>query len=163
MDEESFKSWTIVWCNESSVPVVEPVDVESRIFRTRNTSIYELLHLVHEDSILEQHGTLPLRCNHDLVERQVKILTHVRQSQGPRPVHSGLTVDVDDSRSTPKELPEVRLEFGIPVQDSDVGAVNGIETEIPLRIAIGEPLWARPVICTVDDVRDVHLGCEPLR
>jgi hypothetical protein len=58
MDDESFKSWMMLWCKESRVPVADPVDVESRIFRTRKTSIYELLYLVHEDWILKDDRAL---------------------------------------------------------------------------------------------------------
>ena len=141
---------------------MDPVDVESRIFLTRKTSIYKVLHLVHEDWILEQHRTLSLCCNHHFIERQVEVLTDIGQGERPRPVHSRLAVHVDDSSPLAKERMEFRLEFRVPVEDVGVDAVDAIEAEIPLGVAIREPLRTRAVVCTVDDVGDVHLGCEAL-
>ena len=71
-------------------------------------------------------------------------------------------MDIDDSSALAKEGMELGLELGIPVEDVGGKAVNRIEAEIPLGIAIGEPLRTRPVVSAVDDVGDVVFGCEPL-
>lgn len=72
-------------------------------------------------------------------------------------------MDVDHPRARAKELVKIGLELGIPIQNVDVDAVNSIETDIAMGIAIREPLRTRAVIGTVDDVGNVLLCHEPLR
>ncbi len=76
---------------------MDPVDVESRIFLTRNTSIYEFPYLVHEDWILKKNRSLSPNSSDYLVKGEMKVLTDIRQSKGPRAIHSRLAMDVDDS------------------------------------------------------------------
>ena len=57
---------------------------------------------------------------------------------------------------------ELCLELGIPIQDVDIDVVNRIHADIPLLVAIREPLRARIVRCAVDDVGNVLLCHESL-
>lgn len=141
---------------------MDPVDVESRIFRTRKTSIYKLLYLVHEDWILEQHGTLPPGGSNYLLQREAKVLTHIRQSQRSRAIHACLTVHVDNPCPRSEEPMEGLFELGIPVQDVHSEAVDCMKALVVLSEAVLKPVRGVALHRTVDDVSDVMLGGEPL-
>jgi hypothetical protein len=161
MEEESFRSCTIVWCNESRVPVVDPDDAVSRILRTRKTSIYELLHLVHEDWILKKNRSLPTHSRDNSLQRKVKLGTDIRQSQRAGPVHPRLTVDIHDTRALAQESVERGFKPGIPVQDGHREAVDGVEADILIRMPTGKPRRAVPLGRAVDDMGNALLLGEP--
>ena len=118
--------------------------------------------MVHEDWILKNDGPLTTNgCDH-VLERQMKILTHIGQCQRSRAVHASLTVDVDHTLSLSQEPVEHRLEPRIPVEDIDVDAVDRIQTDIVVTEALGEPLGACSVVGAIDDMGNVVLGCKAL-
>ena len=103
-----------------------------------------------------------MRRSYNLVQRQVEVLTDIRQRQASRPVHPRVAVDIDHPRPLPKKRVKRRLEPGVPVEDVDVDVVDRIEAHIALGESIGEPFGTRIVRGAVDDARNVVLGYKAL-
>jgi len=103
-----------------------------------------------------------MSCDNNLIQRQVKVLTDIRQGQRAGPIHSCVAVDIDHSRSLSEEFPELGFELGVPIEDVHIDAINRIQADILLGPAIRKPLRTGIIRGTVDDVRDVVLGREAL-
>ena len=130
-------------------------ECDSRVFRILNTSIYECFHLVHEDWILKNTGSLSLHSRNQCVEVHSKVLARVCQSKEARPIHTRLTMHVH----TPISIAQIRLQcllkLRIPIQNIHTDTVNRIEHCVPRWMTIPPPGWTCTVTCTVNHVCDV--------
>lgn len=142
---------------------MDPVDVESRIFLTRKTSIvYEVLYLVHEDWILEQDRTLGSGGRNDSLQRKLKMLAHIRQRKASRSVLARVAMDIDGSMRFAEKPLHRSLKGRIPIQNIDSLTVDGIQTDIAFGEPFLKPVRRIVVEGTVQNKANVILGCESL-